>query len=634
VNAGPNTQNFQLSAPTPISGGVQFDDPLASFTTGVPKLFSHSPFGFDVPAQLPSPATPNSVSVLSVAGELGLDPGDGSDGGLALNGSETLAVAYGEDGRPDIAAVQTPDGDMESPPLFDADHAFTTDAPLSGSERLADAARSESSGGPIDRFNKWYDRITKVLDAVPKQGWKPSYQFGKTKKRHQNGYDTTWTTTIPGQYGAKIVVTVVVHKYGVGAAGLQSTTQLYKYQYLVYYNVHLPDGPCMPPAYKVWWKLFANAFQSDLNTVLHAATGKSVELPVPAAVWDAILRGISQAGPGGAAHDLAATDTVGGPATAVTTSGADDPGLSADLIVGGSPVETAAVSPDGTIPLRSGGAGTSLAVAFSGDLTGQAHGAFQYGYATTDTTFTNQPGAPTAASLTATGARAAPIPPRDECEPGRSGLPGIGGGTGYIDPSGTVHTGRGLPVAGARVVLTTAPTSQAPFSIVPNGSPVMSPANRRNPDVTDTLGFFGWDVLPGFYRVTASHPGCVTAETGTLDVPPPVIGLSIALSCQHLHYASSSTSLRAFRELGATANQALLLSAHVTGRTRGRPAGTVTFWLGRREIGQAALNPRSGIATLLVSISKQTGLTAHYSGDGDYAVSHSAPLRRARARQR
>ena len=59
----------------------------------------------------------------------------------------------------------------------------------------------------------------------------------------------------------------------------------------------------------------------------------------------------------------------------------------------------------------------------------------------------------------------------------------------------------------------------------------MSPANRNNPDSTDGTGHFGWDVIAGYYKVEASAPGCATASTGVLNIPPPVTNLDIRLSC-------------------------------------------------------------------------------------------------------
>ncbi len=82
----------------------------------------------------------------------------------------------------------------------------------------------------------------------------------------------------------------------------------------------------------------------------------------------------------------------------------------------------------------------------------------------------------------------------------------------------------------------------------------MSPANRRNPDHTSILGSFGWDVLPGFYRVAATHSGCqalrgksTNALTQVLWVPPPALNLAMVLRCSHLRRANTHTTLRAQR---------------------------------------------------------------------------------------
>jgi hypothetical protein len=109
----------------------------------------------------------------------------------------------------------------------------------------------------------------------------------------------------------------------------------------------------------------------------------------------------------------------------------------------------------------------------------------------------------------------------------------------YIDPSGHVRTATGDPIAGATVTLFRSDSAGGPFAVVPNGSAVMSPANRVNPDTTDANGRFGWDVITGFYRVRASAQGCVSptdpsasfVETAVLTIPPPVTDLDLRLSC-------------------------------------------------------------------------------------------------------
>ena len=82
------------------------------------------------------------------------------------------------------------------------------------------------------------------------------------------------------------------------------------------------------------------------------------------------------------------------------------------------------------------------------------------------------------------------------------------GGVLYEDPSGTVVTTKGRPVARARVTLSHATTARSHFSSVPNGSSLMSPGNRVNPGLTTQSGTFGWDVLPGYYEVTVARSGC------------------------------------------------------------------------------------------------------------------------------
>jgi hypothetical protein len=110
----------------------------------------------------------------------------------------------------------------------------------------------------------------------------------------------------------------------------------------------------------------------------------------------------------------------------------------------------------------------------------------------------------------------------------------------YIDPSGVVHTTRGAALEGAQVTLLRSETALGPFEPVPDGSAIMSPKNRNNPDYTDSSGRFGWDTLTGFYVVRAEFEGCVSplhpevpyVETEVLPVPPEWLDLLLTLDCE------------------------------------------------------------------------------------------------------
>ena len=109
----------------------------------------------------------------------------------------------------------------------------------------------------------------------------------------------------------------------------------------------------------------------------------------------------------------------------------------------------------------------------------------------------------------------------------------------YIDPSGTVVNTSGNPIVGATVTLLSGDSAAGPFFDVPGGSPIMSPANRNNPDTTSESGSFGWDVVPGYYEVEASAPGCydpadptqTTVSSPVFEVPPPITNLQLVLAC-------------------------------------------------------------------------------------------------------
>jgi hypothetical protein len=211
-----------------------------------------------------------------------------------------------------------------------------------------------------------------------------------------------------------------------------------------------------------------------------------------------------------------------------------------------------------------------------------------------------------------------PVPPPPG---GSNGSPGGGDFDNYVDPSGTVMTTTGIPLAGAKVVLLRSVRRHGRYRAVPRGSKIMSPGNRRNPDRTTSLGMFGWDVLSGFYRVTAQHPGCraprggaLFAITRILQVPPPVLSLRLVLRCPHLVRRHSATKLRARAEQGG----GVVLIARVRGR---RPTGVVEFFRGRRRLGEVPIFARRPIAVLTVRGTSTRGFTVRYLGDGVNAPS-------------
>jgi hypothetical protein len=183
-------------------------------------------------------------------------------------------------------------------------------------------------------------------------------------------------------------------------------------------------------------------------------------------------------------------------------------------------------------------------------------------------------------------------------------------------------TGHGAPVplSGATVTLQLGRGHRGPFGAVRNRSTVMSPANRRNPDRTSALGAFGSDVLPGYYRVAASHPGCKSptgksALTSVLRVPPPALHLRLVLACPHLRRAATHTTSRVSRH----GKRQLVLLARVRGR---HPGGVVSFHLGPHLLAVVPVDPRNGQAILTVAGTRTEGYVARYGGDGRNATSH------------
>ncbi len=101
----------------------------------------------------------------------------------------------------------------------------------------------------------------------------------------------------------------------------------------------------------------------------------------------------------------------------------------------------------------------------------------------------------------------------------------------YIDPSGTVTNQFGLPLSGVTATLMRSDTAGGPFAAVPNGSAIMSQANRVNPHALGADGAFAWFVQSGHYRVDATRNGCNDTSTAELAVPPERLALLIKMQC-------------------------------------------------------------------------------------------------------
>jgi len=178
----------------------------------------------------------------------------------------------------------------------------------------------------------------------------------------------------------------------------------------------------------------------------------------------------------------------------------------------------------------------------------------------------------------------------------------------YIDPSGTVVDLDGLPVGGATVTLLTAATAAGPFTPVPNGSAIMSPANRTNPVVTKADGLFGWDVEPGYYEVEAQKTGCEAPSSPTspvavsqvLQIPPAVSGMLLTLDCADSP-ATSITSAGAATFTAGTAGSYTLSAT-------GSPDPTWTD-SGTLPTGVTFEPEAEGTADLVVSSAAAAGVT-------------------------
>jgi uncharacterized repeat protein (TIGR02543 family) len=195
-------------------------------------------------------------------------------------------------------------------------------------------------------------------------------------------------------------------------------------------------------------------------------------------------------------------------------------------------------------------------------------------------------------------------------------------GSLYIDPSGTVETtidGVTVPLDGATVTMSQL-GSGGTYTAVPNGSDVMSPANRTNPQITGEDGGFGWDTLAGTYEITASDSECSTSVTSTPEtVPPPATNIDLILDCSGITQLASSTTL-GFDPTTVAPGQAVELTATVSGSS---PTGTVAFVSGGTTLATVPVDASTGEASYMTSALPpgQDTVTATYSGDASNATS-------------
>ena len=196
-------------------------------------------------------------------------------------------------------------------------------------------------------------------------------------------------------------------------------------------------------------------------------------------------------------------------------------------------------------------------------------------------------------------------------------------GSLYIDPSGTVETrttdGVTVPLDGATVTMSQL-GSGGTYTAVPNGSDVMSPANRTNPQITGEDGGFGWDTLAGTYEITASDSECSTSVTSTPEtVPPPATNIDLILDCSGITQLASSTTL-GFDPTTVAPGQAVELTATVSGSS---PTGTVAFASGGTTLATVPVDASTGEASYMTSALPpgQDTVTATYSGDASNATS-------------
>ncbi len=184
-----------------------------------------------------------------------------------------------------------------------------------------------------------------------------------------------------------------------------------------------------------------------------------------------------------------------------------------------------------------------------------------------------------------------------------------------VDPSGFVRSTTGIPLQHARVTLQSEGTSHK-FTPLPRGKhSLFDPA--VNPELSDQLGHYGWNVVPGRYRTTVSHPKCASVVSRTVVVPPPVTNLSVRLRCRGLSRARSALALKVLGKPRAGGGALLRLSVRSPG---GKPLGEVRVSVGRRVL-TGVLGAHGVALVALPGLTAGTvAVRASYLGDARHAA--------------
>ncbi len=184
-----------------------------------------------------------------------------------------------------------------------------------------------------------------------------------------------------------------------------------------------------------------------------------------------------------------------------------------------------------------------------------------------------------------------------------------------VDPSGFVRSTTGVPLEHAKVTLQRAGATRKFTAPVSGDHAVFDPA--INPEFSDQLGHYGWNVVPGMYRTMVSHPKCSSVLSRTVAVPPPVTNLSVRLRCHGLSRVHTALTAKVLGK--PTANGGALLEVAV--RSRGvKPQGELRASVG----GHVLLAPLNSHGIALIALAGLSSgnhtVLLSYLGDAEHAT--------------
>lgn len=554
--------NFDLHAPQPLSGGVSFDGPNGEVESGVPTVYFYRPFSFKMPVHI-GPGEPNTTNAFLVTTALGnAGAAGGEGGGFNLASAALFSVHYDASGRP-TEMSQITVGQLECGP------------PAQPSPCGAFGTASADAG-----VHATAARVTAGASLL--QGGLGLVQDGFA----QGGLAVAHAAACGGPPGFRNGTAFGFEVSPTSNGGIQIEMSVVPFQPPVKF-IFDPFGIAPPaPTGNPMQNSVAEQGVNTVNKLLGSAIPGLGTYNTLVKVLSSGLTAIENPTAGNVINAFLQTT--------VSQLNVEDHGA---LYYFGSTLK--------------GPLGKVLKEKSEGTVPGNTEGGFTG----------PGPGAPCEEQGSGGGGGAGGGGGGSGSENGSETL----GGEAYLDPSGLVQSSGHAPVAGATVTLTRSASATGRQIRVANGSALMSPGNRRNPDLTSLLGEFGWDVQPGYYQIDARRSGCRGAHGGTVSrspvkpVPPPQSDLVLTLKCPKLRRTATHLRLKLTRGIDGTSVLRVTVGSSRRLRSKtGDYVGTIVVRNAGRVLANTVADPRTGLAVVDLPplAASSHSVTVSFAGNG------------------